>query len=86
MPAPAPAGQQTHNAMQPNSDLMVQILQWLDIIDKKLGQFEHIKASVNAIATRMNSVDQKITSLESKIKDIGRDCGPGERDNISVQQ
>ena len=86
MPAPAPAGQQTHNAMQPNSDLMVQILQWLDIIDKKLGQFEHIKASVNAIATRMNSVDQKITSLESKIKDIGRDCGSGERDNISVQQ
>ena len=70
MPAPAPAGQQTHNAMQPNSDLMVQILQRLDIIDKKLGQFEHIKASVNTIATRMNSVDQKIISLESKTKDI----------------
>ena len=69
-PVPAPVGQQTHNVVQQNSDVMVQILQRLDIMDKKLGQLENIQASVNSITTRMNSVDQKVTLLESKITDI----------------
>ena len=59
-PVPAPVGQQTHNVVQQNSDVMVQILQRLDIMDKKLGQLENIQASVNTITTRMNSVDQKV--------------------------
>ena len=37
-------------------------------MDKKFGQLEHIQASVNTIKTRMNSVDQNITSLESKYR------------------
>ena len=32
---PVPVNQQTPNVMQPNSDVMVQILQRLDLMDKK---------------------------------------------------
>ena len=87
-PVPAPVGQQTHNVIQQNSDVMVQILQRLDIMDKKLGQLENIQASVNTITTRMNSVDQKVTSLESKITDIekSRDFDSNSLDAIRKKQ
>ena len=85
---PVPVNQQTPNVMQPNSDVMVQILQRLDLMDKKLGHLESIQASVNMITTRMNSVDQKVTSLESKITDMEkrRDFDSNSLDAIRKKQ
>ncbi|MEW8544210.1 MAG: hypothetical protein AB2693_11810 [Candidatus Thiodiazotropha sp.] len=55
---------------QQNPDLMMQIIQRLDNMDRKLGQLDSIQSSVNMITTRMNSFDQKVNSLEAKMLDI----------------
>ena len=54
----------------PPQDILSKILCRLDTMDKKLGQLDSIQVSVNKITDQVNTMNTKISGLETKMKTI----------------
>ena len=74
---------QTPMQNQQTVDFMTQLLQRLDLMDQKLVKLEVLQSSVSTVTTRVNSEDQKVSSLEAKLLDIEKSR---ELDSKSLEQ
>lgn len=65
---PVPCTPTTFNTS--NLDVMSNILERLDSMDKRLAQLDIIQSTMSKITTRMDEMEKKIGSFESKVKTI----------------
>ena len=68
-PPPPPMGSPGPGS-GPSQDILSKILTRLDTMDKKLGQLDTIQISVNKITDQVNTMNTKISGLETKMKTI----------------
>jgi len=58
--------------MEPRAQLLTKIMNKLDSLDTQLAQHDSIQHSVSKLTGRLDTFDQKISDMESKISDIER--------------
>ena len=68
--SPPPSMGSPGQIQSPPQDVLSKILQRLDTMDKKLGQLDSIQSSGNKITDQVNTMNTKITGLETKMKNI----------------